>query len=76
MFTHITAAALAGFMLPYSWLLSVLSRWLPSLEFDWQDYLRMWEGEDRGAAYWSCFGAGVALSVAADASMVVHWVLA
>jgi hypothetical protein len=65
------AAALAGFMLPFSWAAGLASRWEPSLHFEWHDYLRMWEYDDERRHFWSWFGGGFVLSVLLDASLLI-----
>ncbi|MEP7056261.1 MAG: hypothetical protein ABI809_00610 [Caldimonas sp.] len=71
MILDISAAALAGFLLPYSWLAGLFSRWWPGLRFEWKDYLQMWEYDGRGQRFWSWFGAGFVLSVTVAISLVV-----
>lgn len=58
------AAALAGFMLPFSWVAGLAADWLPSLRFEWRDYLMTWEYEEHRPHFWSSFAAGLVLGVA------------
>ena len=51
----VTLAVLAGFLLPFSWFAGLAARWVPSLQFEWRDYLTMWEYEERANNFWMWF---------------------
>jgi hypothetical protein len=67
----ITVATLAGFLLPFSWLAGLLSRWVPAWRFEWVDYLTLWEYEARRQRFWSWFAVGFVLSVVVDIGLVM-----
>ena len=72
MILDITVATLAGFLLPFSWIAGLLSRWMPTLRFEWDDYLTMWEYEDRRLRFWTWFGVGLALNVVVDTCLLMR----
>jgi hypothetical protein len=65
-------ATLAGWLLPFSWAAGLFWRWVPTFRFEWDDYLMMWECNDRQPRFWSRFGVGLALNVVVDAGLVMR----
>ena len=65
-------AVLAGFLLPFSWLAGLASNWVPNLEFEWRDYLLLWEYDERREHFWSSFAVGFLLSFILDALLLAR----
>ena len=75
MVLDVTLAVLAGFLLPFSWFAGLAARWVPSLQFEWRDYLTMWEYEERANNFWMWFAVGFMLSMVVDFSLLARLLL-